>query len=60
MAHKTVWTSVAADDLEEIARYISRDSHNYACAVAQRVVAALDRVAIFPNSGPVLPEMPEP
>jgi toxin ParE1/3/4 len=59
MAHKIVWTSLAADDLEEIARYISRDSHNYACGVAERVMAALDRVATFPNSGPVLPEMPD-
>lgn len=59
MAFKIIWTSLAADDLEKVVQYISRDSHNYACGVAERVMAALDRVATFPNSAPVLPEMPQ-
>ena len=45
------------DDLEAIARFIERDSPAYARAVVSRLVAATERLADFPCSGRVVPEL---
>ena len=45
------------DDLEAIARFIERDSPAYARAVVSRLVAATERLADFPRSGRVVPEL---
>jgi toxin ParE1/3/4 len=56
MAHKVIWSPRALAALEEIVAYIEKDSPANAAAVAQRVVAAADRLADFPGMGRVVPE----
>jgi addiction module RelE/StbE family toxin len=56
MALEVVWSDLALTDVEEIARYISRDSVRYANAMVARFFAAAERVADFPRMGRVVPE----
>jgi len=51
------WTPQAADDLEAIYLFIARDSPKLADAFADRVLRATDRLAEFPRSGRILPEL---
>lgn len=51
------WTAQAADDLEAIADFIAADSPQYARLFAMDVLAAVGRLADFPNSGRVVPEI---
>lgn len=50
------WSHFARDDLEDIIRYISRDSAFYAQAFAERVLTATRRLDVFPESGRKIPE----
>ena len=50
------WTLQAADDLEAIAEFIAPDSPHYAQLFALDVLNAVDRLAVFPRSGRVVPE----
>jgi len=54
------WTPQAADDFEAIADYIGQDSGHYARLFAMDVLAAVERLAIFPNSGRIVPEANDP
>lgn len=54
------WSAQAVDDLQEIHDYIARQSPRYAAVVAGRLVAAVDRVREFPESGRIVPELNEP
>ncbi len=56
MAKAIAWTPFSAADLEEIHRYIEKDSATYAAKVAEQVLESIDRVADFPNMGRVVPE----
>jgi plasmid stabilization system protein ParE len=47
-------------DLESIREYIARDSALYADLVVRRIVAGVDRLASFPESGRVVPERGDP
>jgi len=51
------WTPQAADDLEAICLFIARDSPLVAAAFADRVLRATDRLADYPRSGRVVPEL---
>jgi toxin ParE1/3/4 len=51
------WTAGAVRDLEGAHAYIAQDSPRYADLVAARLVAAVDRVREFPESGRVVPEL---
>jgi addiction module RelE/StbE family toxin len=51
-----LWSPQALSDLESIRDYIARDSPRYAELVLQRLVAAVDRLEAFPESGRVVPE----
>ncbi|MCH7608778.1 MAG: type II toxin-antitoxin system RelE/ParE family toxin [Chloroflexi bacterium] len=51
-----LWTNQARDDLAAIREFISRDSAHYADIVVARLIAAVDRIARFPESGRVVPE----
>jgi plasmid stabilization system protein ParE len=51
------WTPQAADDLEAICLFIARDSPQLAAAFADRVLRATDRLANFPRSGRIVPEL---
>ena len=60
MAARVRWSATAADDLEAIADYISRDSERYAAAVLQRVRAAAQELILFPLRGRFVPEFNDP
>jgi len=54
------WTPQAADDLEAITNFIAADSPQYASLFAIDVLAAVDRLVVFPRSGRIVPEMDHP
>jgi len=51
------WSPRAADDLEAIYQFIARDSEHYARLTVARLVHAVGRLAKFPRSGRVVPEV---
>jgi addiction module RelE/StbE family toxin len=50
------WMPQAADDLQAIFDFISRDSPHYARLVVERLVSAVDVLAEFPLAGRRIPE----
>ena len=50
------WSPQALLDLESIRDYIARDSPLYAELVIRRLVAAVERLEAFPQSGRIVPE----
>lgn len=50
------WTPQAADDLESIAERIARDSPHYASLFVMDVLAAVERLILFPELGRMVPE----
>jgi len=54
------WTPQASDDLEAIVEYIALDSDYYARLFASKILAAIDRLEIFPNRGRIVPEINNP
>ncbi len=54
------WTDPAVADLEHIHNYIARDSTDYADALVERLVLAIDRLGSFPESGRRVPESTDP
>jgi plasmid stabilization system protein ParE len=52
-----VWTENAADDLRHISDFIALDSEVYAKAVVDDVFFSLERIAEFPKSGRIVPEI---
>ena len=55
-----LWSPQALRDLESNREYIARDSALYADLVVRRIVAGVDRLASFPESGRVVPERGDP
>lgn len=55
-----LWSPQALRDLESVREYIARDSALYADLVVRRIVAGVDRLASFPESGRVVPERGDP
>ena len=53
------WAERARDDLREIHDFIARDSPSAASALVERVIAGSERLASFPASGRVVPELPD-
>ena len=54
------WTPQALDDLEAICLFIARDAPPVAAVFAQRAFDVTDRLANFPESGRIVPEMNDP
>lgn len=50
------WSDPAHDDLDDLVRYISKDSAYYARLFAERILLATRRLRDFPESGRVIPE----
>lgn len=50
------WSDLARDDLDELVRYIRRDSAFYARRFGEKVVLATRRLREFPESGRMIPE----
>ena len=55
-----IWSPQSLQDLEAIRGYIAQDSPRYAALVVQRIVAAVERLEAFPESGRVVPELNNP
>jgi toxin ParE1/3/4 len=56
MAFQVVWSPNALEDLEAIARYISRDSVSYAGAVVRKIINSTRNLEHFPRAGRIVPE----
>jgi toxin ParE1/3/4 len=56
MAVRIEWSGLALDDVDEIARFISRDSVVYAKAMVSRFFEAVELLKDFPKGGRVVPE----
>ena len=54
------WSPQSLDDIESIRAYIFQDSPVYADLVVRRLVAAVERLRIFPESGRIVPERNAP
>ena len=54
---EVIWTEQALEDLGAICLFIGRDSPHYARVFANDVFLAIDRLAAFPASGRVVPEL---
>lgn len=54
------WTVQAADDLDAIHTFITRDSSHYARLVIERLLQAVEQVVEYPDSGRVVPELADP
>ena len=57
---QVTWAPVALKDVEAIAEYVARDSVDQAALMVARFVEAADRLAEFPESGRLIPEMGNP
>ena len=55
-----IWSPQALRDLEGIRAYIALDSDLYADLTVRRIVAAVERLKAFPDSGRVVPERSSP
>ena len=54
-----VWTEPAVADLDALADHIAIDNPLAAAALVQRVMQRVAQLADHPESGPVVPELPE-
>jgi toxin ParE1/3/4 len=54
------WTPQAVDDLEAICLFIARDAPSVAAIFAERAFDVSDRLAHFPESGRIVPEINNP
>jgi len=54
---RVIWTRGAVEDVEAVKAYVARVSVRYAALLAERIVAAVDRLELFPESGRVVPEV---
>lgn len=55
-----IWSPQAFRDLEGIRAYIALDSPRYADLTVRRVVEAVERLKVFPESGRAVPERAVP
>lgn len=54
------WTRQASEDLDSIAEFIAKDSHQYARLFVTDVFQAVERLSEFPQSGRIVPELNDP
>jgi plasmid stabilization system protein ParE len=54
------WSPESIQDVESIRAFIAQDSPVYAELVARRIVAAVERLQFFPESGRMVPERQDP
>lgn len=55
-----IWSPRSAADLEEIRAFIEVNSTAYADLTVRRLVASVERLRIFPDSGRMVPERQSP
>ena len=51
------WTNQAVKDVESICEFIAKDSASYARLFAKDTIQAVKRIAKFPKSGRIVPEL---
>ena len=51
-----IWSLQAIRDIESIRAFIAQDSPAYAELEARRILAAVERLQLFPESGRLVPE----
>lgn len=56
MAHRVVWSTRAAQDLDAIASYIGADSPAYAGIVLKKILSQTRILEQFPRAGRMVPE----
>jgi plasmid stabilization system protein ParE len=54
---RVIWTEPAVADLDAIADYIAIDNRPAAVALVQNVLAHIEQLAVFPESGSKPPEL---
>lgn len=54
------WTEQAQADLAAIHAFIGQESLKYASVTVRQVIAAVDQLAAFPESGRAVPEFDDP
>ena len=54
---KLRWTTQAVEDVEAIGKFIAKDSGAYADLVVARLLEAVERLELFPQSGRIVPEL---
>ena len=54
------WSPESLRDVESIRAFIAQDSPVYAELVTRRIVAAVERLHFFPESGRIVPERQDP
>ena len=57
---RVTWTRPAVTDVLQIRDYIATDSPRYARIIAARLFASVERLAKYPLSGRVVPELNDP
>lgn len=57
---KIVWSPLALERVEDTARYISEDSPDAAVRWVEDLFATVERLADFPKSGRMVPEVGSP
>ena len=55
-----VWSPQAVRDVESIRAYVAEDSRRYADLVVGRIFSCVERLASFPESGRIVPELNRP
>ncbi|MDD1744314.1 MAG: type II toxin-antitoxin system RelE/ParE family toxin [Candidatus Methanoperedens sp.] len=56
MATEIRWSPRAVSNLEEICKYIARDSKHYASLFAKKILIIIKNIPQFPRSGRAVPE----
>jgi plasmid stabilization system protein ParE len=57
---RVIWSAQAVRDIESIRGFIAQDSAAYAEFEARRIVAAVEHLQVFPESGRQVPERRDP
>jgi len=55
-----IWTRRAIEDVRSIRQFIEQNSPHYAQLVSERLIASVERLPAFPQSGRVVPEIDDP
>jgi len=52
-----LWSNDVLTQFEEILQYIRRDSPEQANKFGEKIIKAIDRLTVFPESGRIVPEL---
>lgn len=56
MDQKIVWSSLASSNLEDICKFIGKESPYYASLFAKRILEIIESIPYFPRAGRIVPE----